>query len=149
MAVKQKQATDASPTPTPEAARPVGSYQAMYEAAQESGRTKELTAQYFEFKQRGDGFVGLLKARNEVAGKLGGKPYSQYMFETDDGLVKCAFGAATDGDAGQLMTIGSVYSVVFEGQEKIAGGRKVNRFKIVRVVTEQEASVGGPEDIPW
>ncbi|GAI82088.1 unnamed protein product, partial [marine sediment metagenome] len=62
--------------------------------------------------------------------------YNQYLFDTDDGLIKCAFGGATDKEAGMLMEVDRVYSVEFAGKVKITGGRTVNKFHIERIMEE-------------
>lgn len=121
-------------------------YEEMYQEAKGNKQLRQLTAEYFEFSEEGKGFIGCLMGVNEVTSKLGGQGYNQYLFDTDMGLIKCAFGRATDGEAGALMKLGSIYSVKFLGSEKIAGGRKVNRFEVFGIMTEEEAMVGGEED---
>ena len=121
-------------------------YDDMYKEAEENKKLKQLTAEYFEFKEKGMGFIGCLKGIQAVTSKLGGSEYNQYLFETDNGLVKCALGRATDGEAGALMKVGTVYSVTFLGSEPLAGGRKVNRFDIFGILSEEEMLVGGAED---
>ena len=125
-------------------------YEEMYEEAKGNEQLRQLTAEYFEFKESGMGFIGCLMGVNEVTSKLGGQGYNQYLFDTDGGLIKCAFGRATDGEAGVLMHVGGIYSIKFLGSEDIAGGRKVNRFEVFAIMTEEEVmeqpKVGGKED---
>ena len=121
-------------------------YKDMFDEAKENAKTKQLTAEYFEFDEKGRGFIGCLMGIQAVTSKLGGDPYNQYLWDTDQGLIKCAFGRATDGEAGALMKIGGVYSVTFLGSEPLTGGRKVNRFDIWSIMTDEEVMVGGEED---
>jgi len=124
-------------------------YKQLLEEARQNKKTKEITSQYFEFKKAGDCFVGRLLSKNKVESKLGGEGYFQYLFETDDGLIKCAFGRATDNEAGVLMQIGKVYYVEYLGTEKITGGRRINRFRIEEILEEDLEMVGGDDDVPF
>ncbi len=121
-------------------------YKEMFDEALENKTTKQLVSTYFEFKEKGMGFVGLLLGIQPVSSKLGGESYNQYLFDTDDGLIKCSLGRATDGEAGVVMKVGQVYSVKFLGSEDIGHKRRVNRFDIIGIMTEEEAMVGGAED---
>ncbi len=121
-------------------------YTDIYKEAAASGQTKQLIAQYFEFKEKGVGFVGKLIGVQAVTSKLGGDTYNQYLFETDDGLTKCSLGRAADGEVGVVMKIGGIYSIIYLGQEDIGGGRRINRFDITGIMSEEEIRVGGDED---
>lgn len=124
-------------------------YMAQYQQAIEAKSARSLSAKYVEWKDKGQQLIGKLLAKNTVTGQLGGKAYYQYLFDTDEGLEKVALGTATDNEAGQLMQVGGVYSITYGGQEKIAGGRKINRFDVVEVVSPVDSGVGGSADIPF
>ena len=111
-------------------------YADMAAEATKQGALEELTPTYVEFSKKGDGVVGRLKAVSSVESGLSEGTYNQYLFDTDEGLIKCAFGRATDKEAGQLMTIGGVYQVDFQGKVTITGGRQVNKFQIDRIREE-------------
>lgn len=111
-------------------------YDAMAKEAQKQGAMDQLTPTYREFKKAGECFVGRLKAVSSVESGLSEATYNQYLFDTDDGLIKCAFGGATDKEAGQLMSVGKVYRIEFGGKETITGGRQVNKFRIERIREE-------------
>lgn len=111
-------------------------YDALAKQAVKQGAMDQLTPVYREFKKAGDGFVGRLKAVSPVESGLSEATYNQYLFDTDDGLIKCAFGGATDKEAGQLMELERVYLVEFGGKETITGGRQVNKFQIQRIREE-------------
>jgi hypothetical protein len=115
----------------------------MKDKAKKAGAVSSLSPTYYEFEKKGASIVGRYKGRGEVSSSLGPGKYFQYLFETDDGLIKCALGAATDKEAGQLMEIGKVYVVTFQGKSKISGGRSVNKF-IVELLNE--AAFEGEED---
>jgi len=112
------------------------SYKSMANEAIKQGAVEQLTPAYVEFKKVGDGFVGRLKGISEVESGLSGGMYNQYLFDTDDGLIKCAFGGATDKEAGLLMETDRVYTVEYKGTVKITGGRQVNKFQITRIMEE-------------
>ncbi len=123
-------------------------YQEMMEEAEGNKQLRQLTAEYVKFDNAGTKVVGMLMGKNEVQGRLSDKSYTQYLFDTDDGLIKCALGSANDGEAGTLMQVGGIYSITFLGTESMGGGRRVNQFEVVGIMTEEEALVGGKDDIP-
>ena len=124
-------------------------YKDLFKEKQESGSARLLSSDYIKFDKKGIQIIGRLLGINQVTGQLGGKSYNQYLFDTDDGLVKCAVGAATDAEAGALMGIGGIYSVIYEGQEKLKGGRSINRFKITELEAPGEGHLGGSGDVPF
>ena len=125
------------------------SYKDLFKEKTDSGSSRLLSSEYIKFDKKGVQIIGRLLGMNEVSGHLGGKSYKQYLFDTDDGLVKCALGSATDAEAGALMSLGGIYSVVYDGQEKLKGGRSINRFTITELEVAGEGSLGGSSDIPF
>jgi len=124
-------------------------YSEMKEAAEKSQARVNLTPEFYQFKQNGDGFTGRLKSFSEVQSGLTEGTYLQYMFETDDGLIKCAFGKATDKEIGALIALGRVYNVEYHGKEKITGGRSVNKFKIYEIDEGLLPKSGKDEKVPF
>ena len=124
-------------------------YKELLKAKKDAKAGRFLSSEYIKFEKKNDAVVGRLLSINEVSGQLGGKSYKQYLFDTDDGLIKCAFGNATDNEAGALMGRGGIYSVVYEGQEQLKGGRSINRFTITELEAPGEGQVGGDADIPF
>lgn len=127
----------------------MGKYQDMLKAAKEAKALKFLSPKYVEFKKPGTSIVGRFRGRAEVASSLSPGTYNQYLFDTDDGLIKIALGSATDKEAGVLMEENGIYQVTFQGQVKISGGRSVNKFLIEQITLQElaEAEPGG--DIPF
>jgi hypothetical protein len=123
-------------------------YKELAKEAVKSGAAKTLTAKWIEWSKAGQQIIGKLIAKNIVKSTAGGSDYKQYLFDTDDGHVKFALGSATDSDTGQLMTEGGIYSVTFKGQEKLKGGRKINRFEIIELSAVEGSPVGGESDTP-
>lgn len=124
-------------------------YRKQYNQAVADKTARSLTAKFVEWKDVDQQIVGKLLAKNIVKGSVGGVPYNQYLFDTDEGLVKCALGSATDAEAGQLMQIGGIYSITFGGQEKLKGGHKINRFEVLELGEVSEGSVDGGSDVPF
>lgn len=125
------------------------SYKEQYEEAVKSKLGRMLSAEYVAFEKKGQQVIGRLLSKNAVSSSLGSGEYNQYLLDTDDGLVKLALGKATDGEAGALMVVGGIYSIVFEGQEKLKGGRKINRFTILELEASEQTVVGGAGDQPF
>lgn len=103
-------------------------YSEMKEQAERADAIKSLTPTYFEFDKKGDGFVGRFKGKIEVESSKGSGSYFQYLWDSDDGLLKCAFGRATDREMGQVFEVGKVYSIEYQGQVDIGDGKKCNKF---------------------
>jgi len=109
------------------------SYAELYEAAQKTKNVRQLTAEYRKFEKKGDFVLGKLVGVSPVQSTLGGGEYNQYLFETDDGLVKFALGRSGDGEIGAVLEKGKIYRVTFLGQEDISGGRRVNKFDCLEI----------------
>jgi hypothetical protein len=124
-------------------------YSKEYEEAVKAGETKTISPEYLEFKKAGDIIVGLLKGKSVVESSRGQGSYNQYMVDTDKGMVKFALGQATDREIEPVLRPGRTYAFIFEGKEKLTGGRSVNKFKVVAFgVTEGPPNVGD-DDIPF
>uniref|UniRef100_A0A6H1ZNN0 Uncharacterized protein n=1 Tax=viral metagenome TaxID=1070528 RepID=A0A6H1ZNN0_9ZZZZ len=108
-------------------------YSDMKKVAQDKGAVANLTPQFFVFDTVGGGFCGRLKALSAVTSGLSQGTYNQYLFEVDAGLIKCAFGAATDKEVAPMLRVGNIYIVEYKGKEKISGGRSVNKFHIEEI----------------
>ena len=125
------------------------SYKESYAKAKKEESLEQLTATYLEFKKPGVSVVGRFIHQNKVPGKRPDTEYNQYLFETDEGLVKFAMGNVTDNEAGALMRIGEIYHIEFKGTEDLGGGRRVNKFFIERLMEHDMGRVGGPGDEPF
>jgi len=124
-------------------------YKEAYTKAKKEESLEQLTATYLEFKKEGVTVIGRYIHVNVVPGKRPDTEYNQYLFETDEGLIKFAMGNVTDNEAGALMRIGEIYRIEFKGQEELTGGRRVNKFFIERLTQHDLGPVGGPGDEPF
>jgi hypothetical protein len=109
------------------------SYKQLYHEAKKNKALKQLTPKYVQWDKEGDCIIGAYINQNPVTSRLGGQQYNQYIFETDEGLVKFALGRAADGEFADMFVRGVVYAIRFEGKEKISGGRTVNRFMVEEI----------------
>jgi len=108
-------------------------YQEMADKAFKKGSTENLTPTYVEWENEGQIVVGMLKGIVSIESSKNQGRYNQYMFDTDDGLIKFHLGMVTDGEAGSVMEIGGVYHIEYQGQLKIGGGKNVNKFHVERI----------------
>ncbi len=122
------------------------SYAAAKAAAVEAKATIELTPTYIEFKEKGQEIIGKYLGRAQVTGKLSEIPYYQYTFNTDRGNVKFHLGASSDKEIGTLLVEGKVYSLTFEGETKITGGRRVRKFLCLEIPMDVAPPVDGKKD---
>ena len=112
----------------------------MYEQAQKSNAVKELTSSYVKWEKPGQTVLGVMIGKSEVDSSLGGGKYNQYLFETDDGMVKFALGRAGDGEIGLRMQEGFIYRIEYLGKEEISGGRRVNQFRCEEIGWHDDAT---------
>lgn len=103
-------------------------FRGLYDQAKKEKTTRQLTAEYRKFEKKGDSVLGRLVGVLAVQSTMGGGEYNQYLFETDEGLVKFALGRSGDGEIGVVFEKGKVYYIEFLGKEDISGGRRVNKF---------------------
>lgn len=105
-------------------------YKQIYEKAKKGKVLKNLTPQFHDWKSDSNLLIGAYVSQAEVTGSLGDKPYNQYIFETDSGLVKFSLGGAADNEVAAQFAEGMIYSIEYLGKEEIRGGRQVNKFNI-------------------
>ena len=122
------------------------SYEEMFEKAKREGALKPLNPVFIQWEKEGQDVLGRLKEKVTVTGTLGNSEYTQYIMETDAGLVKFSLGQATDKEVGSLLKIGNVYYIKYLGKEKITGGRQINRFEIKEVTVGDELA---DDEIPF
>jgi len=104
-----------------------------------NGKSINITPKYVCFENEGDTIVGRFLSRSPVQSQTNQKVYFQYLFDTDEGLMKFHLGSATDGEAGCVMAEGDVYYVEFLGKEKIGNNKSVNKYHI------EEIPIDSPE----
>jgi hypothetical protein len=102
-------------------------------AAKKAKTARSLTPSYLEWKEKGQEMVGMFISKAEISSSVGGGTYNQYLFETDEGNVKFHLGHAADTEVAEVFTQGLVYSITFQGQEDIGGGKRVNKFDILEL----------------
>ena len=113
-------------------------YKKAYEKAKKESRVKQRTAKYIKWDKPGDEIIGRFISVNPVPSQRGEGHYNQYLFETNEGMVKFALGSATDREAEEIFIKDSVFAVKFLGKEDIAGGQRVNKFDIWEIVEDSE-----------
>uniref|UniRef100_A0A6H1ZTU5 Uncharacterized protein n=1 Tax=viral metagenome TaxID=1070528 RepID=A0A6H1ZTU5_9ZZZZ len=121
------------------------SYKQLYQEAKKNKALKQLTPKYHQWDKEGDCIIGAYINQNPVTSRLGGQQYNQYIFETDEGLVKFSLGRAADSEFAEMFAKGIVYSIRFEGKEKISGGRTVNRFMVEEIGVSDQVGEFGSE----
>jgi hypothetical protein len=109
----------------------MGKYADMLEEAKEEGTAKLLTPTFYQFSEVGDTVVGKYLDSLRVVNEKTQKEYNQYVFETDEGVIKFSLGNVTDKEIAPFLDRGKIYSFEFLGQHKIGGGKKVNKFKVL------------------
>ena len=111
-------------------------YKEQMAKAKKDKTAENLTPDFMKWEKKGQGIIGEMMSKNAVASSLSEGEYQQYLFKTDDGLIKFSLGKAADEELKATMVPGGVYEITFEGQEDIGKGKKVNKFQVF--------SLGGP-----
>lgn len=111
-------------------------YQKLYDKAVKDKTAKPRTATYVKWDAAGHRIIGSFIGTQEVASRMGGEGYNQYLFDTDDGLVKFALGRNADHEIAPVLVEGGIYSIEYLGQEEISGGRKVNKFNVLELTED-------------
>jgi len=124
-------------------------YKEAYEQAIADKRLKTVTPNYVEFKKKGDQIVGQFVGKATVVSSTNKGEYNQYIFDTDDGMVKFAMGQATDKEVGQSLKQDSIYVITFNGQEKLSGARTVNKFVVEEIEPVDASETSNPDDLPF
>lgn len=124
-------------------------YKEQYDEAQKVGGVESLTPTFIEMEKAGQKILGKYISSSDVQGSIGKGTYKQYVFDTDEGLVKFAMGAATDREVAPQLVVGDVYHIKFEGKEIITGGRQVNKFKVQHIVSDAVNVPDKDEEIPF
>lgn len=106
---------------------------------------QNLTPEFVRWEEKGQSIVGSFQGRMEVTSGLNQGSYSQYIFDTDDGLIKFSLGSLADKEVGNRFEQGSIYYIEFLGKQKIPGGHQVNRFKILQLMADGTEPEGPAE----
>lgn len=122
-------------------------YKEMYERSVADATVEKLTPTYFEFRAAGDSLIGEYVSKAEVRSTVSDGTYSQYIFRTDNGVVKFHLGAATDREVRDLLVPGRIYYIEYEGKEKLAGSKSVNKYVLWSVGSGTESYVEAPKDV--
>lgn len=108
-------------------------FQQQYDAAKRNNTLVNTEPKFVKLENEGDSLIGRLMGFDEVQSSQGPGKFNMYVFNTDDGLVKTKFGAATDKMIAKFLQPGHVYFAQFLGQQKLPNGTDVNRFRIEEV----------------
>lgn len=108
-------------------------YKEMAAKAKKAGTAKTLTPELFKFEHEGDTLIGVFVSAAPVAEDQDRGGYNQYVFETDEGIVKVGPGRGFDADCADSLKVGLVYSIEFLGQAKTSRGYNVNKFEVLEL----------------
>lgn len=108
-------------------------YKQQFLKAKKAKTVKELTPQLFKFKEPGDELVGVYVSQSVVGVEDGSEGYNQYVFETDDGLVKVGPGRGFDNDVAGQLAAGILYAIEYLGKASTNRGFTVNKFNVMEI----------------
>jgi hypothetical protein len=122
-------------------------FQEQYEAAKRANALVNTEPKFLKLEAEGQSMIGRLMGFDEVQSSQGPGKFNMYVFQTDDGMVKTKFGAATDKMTAKFLKIGTIYFIQFLGQQKLPNGTDVNRFRIEEVPEFIEETHKVSEDV--
>jgi len=100
------------------------SYKDLYLRAKEDNKLVNKEPEFVKLENSGDSFVGRLMGFDEVQSAQSEGKFNMYVFDTDDGMIKTKFGAATDKMIAKYLTIGRIYFIQFNGQQDLPNGQR-------------------------
>ncbi len=108
-------------------------YKEQFDEAMASGKATELTVGIVKFTEEGQMLTGrLLSTRDFSEGDFEQNALC-YLLDTDIGRQSCVLGSATDKQIADSIAVGDVIRIVFHGQIEIEGGRRVNKFEVLKL----------------
>ena len=113
-------------------------YHEMAAERESEGRVKKLSVQYMPWEKEGQSVIGKLVSENVIVSRKTDGTYKQYVFHTDEGMLKFQCGSYFDNEQGALMERGGIYLILFKGKRKIASGNSVNDFEVVEIAPAPE-----------
>lgn len=108
-------------------------YSKVAEKALKDGKGNNITPTYLSFDESRKVICGRFLNKAPVQSSVSSGTYNQYLFDTDEGLVKFHLGSATDNEAGAVMKLGKVYHIEFLGKEELPGKKTVNKYHIEEI----------------
>jgi len=114
-------------------------YKEKVAKAMKNGKSINITPKFINLTMEEPLVMGRYLVASSVQSSVSEGTYLQYLFDTDDGLIKFHLGAACDAEIGSIMKIGNIYAIEFLGQEKLSGSRSVNKYHIEEIPDEPEA----------
>lgn len=116
----------------------MSTYKELYEQAKKDKSLKPVTASYLRWEKDGQEVIGQFISKSPVTSSLGKGEYNQYLFKTDEGMVKFALGSSNDNEIGAIMKKGLLYRVIYKGKEDLQNGRRVNRFECEHIPADPD-----------
>ena len=123
-----------------------GHYQEMAEAVDKEGLSSDITIAFRKLEKAGEYIIGQLIGLNRIQGKKADETYFQYVVDTDQGMLKTAFGNAYDGEMIAVLHIGGVYRWTFVEKKLLKNGHTVNVVR-TEVIDDSEMRLPLPEYI--
>ncbi len=121
-------------------------YAKMYADAQKDKSVKKLTPKYMKWEKAGQKVIGAFVSKSVIGSRLNDKEYNQYLFDTDEGLVKFALGGVADAEMSAILVPGVVFCITYLGKTDLEGGKRVNKFDFEEL--GGEPSGGGVNTTP-
>lgn len=124
-------------------------YEDIYQESKSAGTLKNVSPVLFEFHKKGEALIGRFRGKKEVISKAYRTPFGVYTFDTDAGLVNAVFGASMDQNEGQLLEVGHIYRILFEGKVKLEGRSDMNTYVVEEIIVNEEEVVSEEGVMPF
>ena len=110
------------------------SYERKYKEAEKTGKTVQLSHEFYQWEEEGQVLIGRLIEFMPVESKEYEGEYNLYIFDTDDGLAGVIFGVLIDKLMTEKNYIGKILRIEYKGKKQLDAGRTVNRFRVDSII---------------
>lgn len=125
------------------------SYADRVKKMKKEGAGKEISTSLVKWETKGQRILGkFLSVATLESTQQEGKTYKQFLFHTDTGYVKAAFGFRGEEYAEQF-TVGNLYDIEYLGKIKLAGEREMNDFRISEFAVAPGEVGASEDDLPF
>lgn len=98
--------------------------------ASEKGKVEQITTSIYKFIEEGQVCIGIVKDIRPFTEGTFDTEVSQYVLETDEGLVSMVLGSATDKKIAGQKVNGKLVRITYRGKTHLEDGRSVNDFAV-------------------
>jgi len=106
------------------------SYADAFDEAVKAENVSELTREIWKPENEGDCLIGVVVAVTPFTEGKFDTAVNAYLLQTDEGLMSCVLGSATDAQVKGRELTGQLVRISYHGKRELEGGRTMNVYKV-------------------